>query len=246
MGPTKYAVSYFEKLGFKTDPNSNPADYLLDALCGHVSKAGDPSFRAVKLPGIWREQGRKVMAELSGQQLPPELQMASPASPTVGPNSRPQHHGHLSVSVAPQLSAVVSPIQSVKLPTLQEGADPHQEDASRAAPVNPQDVAVTVTVGTGAAPNAAAANTSATATTNNSTATATATATTPATAAAPAPAPAPALAPAAATTTVNTTSDPVKTTENPLKAEAKQAAQAPAAAAAADEMMSAPTIQPAA
>ena len=33
-GETPLAVPYFEKLGFKKDPNTNPADFVMDALCG--------------------------------------------------------------------------------------------------------------------------------------------------------------------------------------------------------------------
>jgi len=50
-GETPMAVPYFEKLGFKKDPNTNPADFVMDALCG-MGDGPEIDFEGVFTPPL--------------------------------------------------------------------------------------------------------------------------------------------------------------------------------------------------
>ena len=54
-GPSIKAVEYFESIGFKSLPNANPADYIMDVISGNIEREGDPDFKVEDLFTMWED-----------------------------------------------------------------------------------------------------------------------------------------------------------------------------------------------
>ena len=57
LGPTKFAATYFDQLGFHPPPNDNPADFCIDVLSGSVPREGDLNFKPADLFDMWTNDG---------------------------------------------------------------------------------------------------------------------------------------------------------------------------------------------
>eukprot|EP00930_Biecheleria_cincta_P025142 TRINITY_DN17937_c0_g1_i1.p1 TRINITY_DN17937_c0_g1~~TRINITY_DN17937_c0_g1_i1.p1 ORF type:complete len:695 (+),score=124.75 TRINITY_DN17937_c0_g1_i1:64-2148(+) len=57
LGPSGAAKVYFEELGFKMAPDENPADWLMDVICGEVPNSELPEFKPQMLDDLWKANG---------------------------------------------------------------------------------------------------------------------------------------------------------------------------------------------
>ncbi|KAL4458314.1 hypothetical protein ABPG75_013179 [Micractinium tetrahymenae] len=57
-GPSRLALRYLQSLGFALPPNENPADFMLDVVCGSVPRQDGSPFQPAELPSLWQSHGR--------------------------------------------------------------------------------------------------------------------------------------------------------------------------------------------
>jgi ABC-type multidrug transport system ATPase subunit len=59
-GPSKFALPYFQNLGFACPSSENPADFLMDTISGQITrkKAGTPMFEPSQLFDFWNDNSR--------------------------------------------------------------------------------------------------------------------------------------------------------------------------------------------
>lgn len=58
LGPSIGAKEYFEELGFKMPLDENPADWLMDVVCGEVPNPDLPEFKPQMLVDMWKADGQ--------------------------------------------------------------------------------------------------------------------------------------------------------------------------------------------
>ena len=70
FGPSVKAMDYFESLGFKPQPNVNPADFMLDIISGNVTKEEqeDSFFDPELLFDMWEERAHLWSGELNSDE----------------------------------------------------------------------------------------------------------------------------------------------------------------------------------
>ncbi|KAJ3446436.1 abc transporter g family member [Anaeramoeba flamelloides] len=65
LGPTKFALKYFEYLGFKCPKHVNPADFMMDVIAGNIKKVGEnKDYDPKQLFDDWVEKNEEFFGQL--------------------------------------------------------------------------------------------------------------------------------------------------------------------------------------
>eukprot|EP00762_Andalucia_godoyi_P006750 ANDGO_06182.mRNA.1 Putative white-brown complex homolog protein 30 len=84
-GPVSEAVNYFRGLGFQPPPKCNPADFLIDVVCGKASRSDGLSSSPEQLAQSWKEHSYN--AEFANSRIRPESAVAAAQLPYRAPPS---------------------------------------------------------------------------------------------------------------------------------------------------------------
>eukprot|EP00943_MAST-04B_sp_MAST-4B-sp1_P001251 g1251.t1 len=67
-GPTLFAETYFNSIGFKCPSTENVADFLMDVCAGIIARESDDDFIPERLFDIWNAEGSKSVLQMSKSQ----------------------------------------------------------------------------------------------------------------------------------------------------------------------------------